>query len=94
MDVNEETLALDVIYEVGLDNDFIRSKHTATNYRKDWYLKLFERRNYDSWKKAEGRTMRQHAQEKALDILEQHKPEPLPPDVQQKPDQIVGKASS
>jgi len=94
VEVNDETLALDVIHEIGVDGDFISSKHTAMNYRKDWYPKLFERRNYDGWKKAGGKTLRQRAREKALDILEHHKPEPLTPDVQRVLDQIAGKASS
>jgi trimethylamine--corrinoid protein Co-methyltransferase len=91
-EVNDETLALDVIHQIGPDGDFISSKHTHQYFRQDWYPKLFERRNYDGWKKAGGKTMRQRAQEKALNILEQHKPEPLPLDTQKKIDQIVMEA--
>jgi trimethylamine--corrinoid protein Co-methyltransferase len=92
VEVNEETLALDVIHQIGPDGDFISSKHTKKHYREDWYPKLFERRNYDGWKKAGGKTMRQRAQEKALEILAQHKPEPLPLEVQNTLDQIVAQA--
>jgi trimethylamine--corrinoid protein Co-methyltransferase len=94
VEVNEETLALDVIDQIGPDGDFISSKHTHKHFREDWYPKLFERRNYDGWKKAGGKTMRQRAREKALEILERHKPEPLSLDVQQKLDQIVAQAGS
>jgi trimethylamine--corrinoid protein Co-methyltransferase len=94
VEVNEETLALDVIDQIGPDGDFISSKHTHKHFREDWYPKLFERRNYDGWKKAGGKTMRQRACEKALDILEHHTPEPLPLDVQQQIDQIVAQAGS
>ena len=93
MEVNDETLALDVIHKIGPDGDFISDRHTLKNYRKDWYPKLFERRNYDGWKKAGGKTMRQRAQEKALDILEHHKPEPLPVDILKEIDQIVAQAA-
>jgi trimethylamine--corrinoid protein Co-methyltransferase len=91
-EVNDETLALDVIHQIGPDGDFISSTHTHKHFRQDWYPKLFERRNYDGWKKAGGKTMRQRAQEKALHILAQHKPEPLPLDTQKKIDQIVMEA--
>lgn len=94
VDVNEETLALDVIHSVGLEGDFISSKHTALHYRKDWYPKLFERRNFEGWKNAGGKTLRQRAQEKALDILQRHQPERLPADVLQELDRIVGMANS
>jgi trimethylamine--corrinoid protein Co-methyltransferase len=92
--VNEETLALDVIHKVGPDGDFISSKHTLKHFREDWYPKLFERRNYDGWKKAGGKTMRERARDKALDILEHYKPEPLPLDIQKQIDQIVSQAAS
>ncbi len=94
LEVTDETLALDVIDEIGPDGDFIGSQHTRRHYREDWYPQLFDRLNYDGWKKAGGKTMRQRAQEKALDILEHHTPEPLPLDIQKKIDQIVAQAST
>jgi trimethylamine--corrinoid protein Co-methyltransferase len=92
VEVNEETLALDVIHKVGPDGDYIGSKHTRKHYREDWYPELFERRNYDGWKKAGGRTLRERAREKALDILKHHQPESLPVEIQKKIDQIVEQA--
>ena len=92
VEVNDDTLALDIINKVGPDGDFISNKHTQKNYRKDWYPQLFERRNYDGWKKGGGKTMRQRAQEKALKILETHKPEPLPNEVIKQLDEIVNAA--
>lgn len=94
VEVNDETLALDVINKVGPDGDFISNQHTRKHFREDWYPQLFERRNYDGWKKAGGKTMRQRAKEKALDILERHKPEPLTEDILKKLDQIVAQAGS
>ena len=92
LEVNDETLALDVIDKIGPDGEFISSPHTLRHFREDWYPKLFERRNYEAWKNAGGKTLRQRAQEKALDILEHHTPEPLPADVQKRIDQIVDQA--
>jgi trimethylamine--corrinoid protein Co-methyltransferase len=92
VEVNDETLALDVIKKVGPDGDFISTKHTQKNYRKDWYPQLFERHNYEGWKKGGSKTMRQRAQEKALEILKNHKPEPLSAEIIDKLDQIVMQA--
>jgi trimethylamine---corrinoid protein Co-methyltransferase len=94
VEVNEETLALDVIHAVGLDGDFISQKHTMRHFREDWYPKLFERQNYDGWKNAGGKSLRERAREKVLGILENHKPEPLPMDVQRMIDHVVEKASN
>jgi trimethylamine---corrinoid protein Co-methyltransferase len=92
LEINEETLALDLIDEIGPDGDFISAQHTLQHFREDWYPQLFDRRNYEDWFADGGRTLRERAREKALDILENHRPEPLPADVQQEIDQIVGLA--
>jgi trimethylamine--corrinoid protein Co-methyltransferase len=91
-EVNDETLALDVIDKVGPDGNFMATQHTHKHFREDWYPRLFERRNYDTWEKDGAKTMRQRAKEKALDILENHRPEPLPSDVLEEIDQIVERA--
>jgi trimethylamine--corrinoid protein Co-methyltransferase len=94
VEVNDETLAVDLIDEIGPDGEYISSPHTVKHFRQDWYPKLFERRNYASWEKAGGKTLRQRAQEKALDILEHHTPEALPGEVQKRIDQIVDQAAN
>lgn len=90
LEINDETLALDLIHETGPDGNYLSSDHTLKNYKNDWYPKLFDRRNYDDWKNRGSKTLRQRAQEKALKILETHKPEPLPADVQKQLDEIAG----
>ena len=90
LEINDETLALDLIHEIGPDGNYLSSEHTLEHYKEDWYPKLFDRRNYDDWKARGGKTLRQRAQEKALKILETHKPEPLPAEVQKQLDEIAG----
>jgi trimethylamine--corrinoid protein Co-methyltransferase len=90
MEINAETLALDLIHEIGPDGNYLSADHTLKHYQKDWYPKLFDRRNYDDWMARGGKTLRQRARERALKILETHKPEPLPDDVQKQIDQIAG----
>ena len=45
LEINEETLALDLIDEIGPHGDFMGSDHTRKHYREDWYPKLFDRRS-------------------------------------------------
>ena len=92
LEIDEETLALDLIDEIGPHGDFMGSDHTRTNYRKDWYPKLFDRKPYDDWSRSGGKTLRQRAQEKALKILATHKPEPLPAGVLAEIARIVSEA--
>ncbi len=87
--VNEETLALDVIDQIGPDGDFLASDHTRSHYKEDWYPKLFDRKNFDMWVAAGEKTLRQRAKERVDQILAKHRPEPLPADVQKAIDEIV-----
>jgi trimethylamine--corrinoid protein Co-methyltransferase len=89
LEISEETLALDLIDEIGPHGDFMGSDHTRKHYREDWYPKLFDRRPYEDWNASGAKTLRARARERALRILETHKPEPLPADVQRKVDEIV-----
>jgi trimethylamine--corrinoid protein Co-methyltransferase len=89
LEINDETLALDLIDEIGPEGNYLTCDHTRVHYKEDWYPKLFDRRNYEEWQRAGAKTLRQRAHEKALKILETHKPEPLPPDVQAQLDAIV-----
>jgi trimethylamine---corrinoid protein Co-methyltransferase len=89
LEINEDTLALDLIDQIGPDGDYLSTEHTLKHYREDWYPKLFDRNNYDTWQRKGAKTLRQRARAKALKILETHQPEPLPAEVQQQLDAIV-----
>jgi trimethylamine--corrinoid protein Co-methyltransferase len=92
VEVNDETLALDVIDKVGPDGNFMAAKHTRQHYKDDWAPQLFERRNYETWQKDGSKSMRQRAQEKALEILAHHQSEPLAANVVRQLDKIVAEA--
>ncbi len=87
--VNEETLALDLIDQVGPHGEFLGTEHTARHYKEDWYPRLLDRSDFDTWKATGGKTLRQRARERVEEILSSHRPEPLPKDVQAKIDAIV-----
>jgi trimethylamine--corrinoid protein Co-methyltransferase len=92
VEVNDETLALDVIDEIGPHGDYLGSPHTRKHYKEDWYPKLFDRRNRDRWAADGSKTLRQRARERVDEILASHKPEPLAPDIQRRLDEIVAQA--
>jgi len=51
LEINSETLALDLIDQIGPDGDFLGSSHTRKHYKEDWYPGLFDRHNYEAWEK-------------------------------------------
>jgi len=74
--VNEETLALDAIREVGPGGSFLAHKHTRRHMRERWQPTLMDRRPYNTWEaKRDG--ARDWAREKAQQILRDYHPEPL-----------------
>lgn len=74
--VNEETLALDVIRDVGPGGNFLTHKHTQKHMREIWLPQLMDRRPYNIWEeKKDG--AREWAGDKAKKILQTHTPEPL-----------------
>jgi trimethylamine--corrinoid protein Co-methyltransferase len=79
--VNDKTLAVDVIHEIGVGKNFLSHDHTFKHMKSQSQPKLIDRRTREDWD-AGGRTdLYQRASEEARYILENHKPEPLPEDV-------------
>ncbi|MFZ2054176.1 MAG: trimethylamine methyltransferase family protein [Candidatus Aminicenantales bacterium] len=77
-EVNDETLALDVIAELGPDGDFLQTEHTLEHFQERWYPVLFERASYETWLNNGGKTLVERAAETVDRILAEHHPEPLP----------------
>jgi trimethylamine--corrinoid protein Co-methyltransferase len=48
--VNEDTIAEELIHEVGIGGNFIAEEHTVRHFRNSWWFsKLFTRRDWDAW---------------------------------------------
>ncbi len=92
VEVNEETLALDLIDQIGPNGDFLGAEHTRQHYKQAWYPRLFDRRNYEDWRRRRRQDAPAAPRERALKLLDTHKPEPLPADVQRRIDEIVEQA--
>ncbi|MEM2422655.1 MAG: trimethylamine methyltransferase family protein, partial [Candidatus Bathyarchaeia archaeon] len=90
MEVNEETLALDVINNVGPGGHFLSHKHTLKLFSKEhWIPSLIDRKRYESWKVEGAKDMITRAREKLQRILKEHEPEPLPKEVKQELTKII-----
>lgn len=78
--VSDETLAIDVIRQVGPGGDFLSQDHTVHYFRKELYFpKLFRRTTIDEWTASGARMIHEVAHEKVLDILSKAGPVDLPP---------------
>ena len=94
LEISDETLALDLIDELGPNGDYMSTDHTLKHFRERWYPTVFERGNYDQWQAQGAKTLEQRAAERVEEILAEHKPEPLPEDVAQAVHAVVERAEA
>jgi trimethylamine:corrinoid methyltransferase-like protein len=92
--VNDEEMALEVIKQVGPGGEFISHEHTFQNFRKLSAPVILDRRNRDGWKAAGSKDIVEKSYEKAREILETFKPEPLPENIQKQLKEIVKEAEA
>ncbi|MDR1678109.1 MAG: trimethylamine methyltransferase family protein [Deltaproteobacteria bacterium] len=79
IDISEETLAEEIIDNVGPRGNFMCNSHTIKYVRKESYqAALFNKTGYEAWEKAGSKTVEDLAGEKAKFLIESHRPEPLP----------------
>lgn len=90
IEVSDETLALELIAELGPAGDYLATEHTANHYRETWYPRLFNRNHFDGWLAEDGLTLRRRTQERVEEILGSHSPEPLERRVKREIESILG----
>jgi trimethylamine--corrinoid protein Co-methyltransferase len=93
-EIDDEHLAMDVIRKVGPGGHFLSEKHTLDHFMKEhWRPTLFNRENLPNWIKKGKKTVDQKLIEKALEIIKNHKPEPLPQGIKESIERIWSEAA-
>jgi trimethylamine--corrinoid protein Co-methyltransferase len=89
--INDQTMALDLIHEVGPGGQYLTHKHTFDHMRSMSSGKLFNRLNRDAWEKKLGSLpIEEQAYEKATHIMKTHKPMAMPEGAEQKINELIG----
>ncbi len=92
-EVNDETLALDAIAEVGPGGTFMDHEHTARHFREEiWFPRLLDRQFYDPWVASGRLSMAERARAEKERLLREHTVEPLPEDVEREVARITAAA--
>jgi len=94
LEVNDETMAMDVIDKVGPGGIFLGEKHTLTHFRERWMSRLFDIDSFETWQKKGSKSIDEVAREKVKEILATHKPEPIPEDIQKEVSKILKRAEA
>lgn len=87
--VNDETLALDVIEELGPTGNYLGHPHTLQHFKEPFYSKLMDKNPYSVWEKRGATSMEQRAARLVDQTLSKHQPEPLSEEVQKAIREIV-----
>ncbi len=92
--VNDETLAVDVIHEVGPGGDFVATEHTLRHMREASQPKLWDRDVRAAWEANGATDLAERGRACARRVLAEHKPDPLPDDVLAEIRRLVDKAEA
>jgi trimethylamine--corrinoid protein Co-methyltransferase len=91
IDVNEKTLALDLIKEVGPGGHFLSQKHTLQWFQAEEYLPsvVIDKVSRSQWERAGSKDTLSRAKMYVDKILEEHHPKPLALDVERTLDSFM-----
>jgi trimethylamine--corrinoid protein Co-methyltransferase len=83
IEVNDDTLAVDVINKVGPNNHYLRQPHTRRYYKTEYfYPKLLDRQDFENWSATGSLTMKDRTEARVRDILATYKASPIKPETE------------
>lgn len=77
IDVTDETLALDILQEVGPGGEFLSHDHTYDHWKEWFQPTVIDRSNYEIWSAAGGKSYDERLETEVDRILEAHEAESL-----------------
>jgi trimethylamine--corrinoid protein Co-methyltransferase len=87
--LDDESLALEVIHQVGPGGQFMAQEHTLTHWRELWMPKLFDRTRLERWEKRGSKDINARVRERTLTILDEHRVAALPDSIEQEIETIL-----
>ena len=92
LEVNDDTLALDAIREVGPGGHFFGAAHTLQRYETAFYQPILsDWRNFESWREAGSKTALERANGLWKQLLAEYQPPPLDPAIAEALDAYVAR---
>lgn len=90
IEVNDETLAVDLINKVGPGGNFLSEEHTMKYFKKEgWYPQFLNKKQYQVWKNEGSKTVNQKLEEKVHKIIEEDTPPLISRDEMEEIDKII-----
>ena len=89
IEVNDETLAVDVLKSVGPGGDFLGQRHTRAPAQTQWRGRILNRASYDRWSENGATDATEKSRRRALELLATHEVAPLPDGLAEQLDAVV-----
>jgi trimethylamine--corrinoid protein Co-methyltransferase len=90
IEVDDETLAVDVLKAVGPGGDYLGQRHTRKHLRESqWRAKILNRASYDRWAEGGALDATEKSRLRALELLATHEVAPLPEGLAARLDAVV-----
>ena len=90
IEVNEQTLSVDVISKTGPMGNYLKHKDTMARFRKEHLVpKLSDRQTREKWSSSSSKDMKKRAKERMVELLDSHTPEPLETEVRKNIDSLL-----
>jgi trimethylamine--corrinoid protein Co-methyltransferase len=92
---DDELMGVDLIKEIGIGGHFLAQRHVMDHLATEQIqATVLDRRVREDWQADGARSLLQTANLKAREILENHRPDPLPDDMAAELRRIIEKAES
>lgn len=94
IEVSDATTLVEELDQVGPGGHFLETETTLERFRDFWYPSLLDRRIRSQWLEAGGKTLGQRLNERALEIIQEHRPKPIDAERKQQMQEILASAKA
>lgn len=92
IEVNDETLAVDVVNKVGVGKDYLGQRHTMNHFKTEHFIPVItDRSSWDTWVANGSKSLIQRAGEEVKRIFKEHTVEPVRSEVSETATRLVQK---
>jgi len=80
--IDDESLAVGVIHDVGPGGQFMSHAHTMAHWRELWLPQIFDRQRLTPWEEQGSKDVNAHLREVTIALMDEHKVKPLPASIE------------
>jgi len=93
IEINADTLMLDEIHEVGPGGHFLNTQQTMDHFKDFWYPNLLDRSIRPTWLESGATTLGERLTDRTKEIIKEHHPKPLEPNMKNQVREILAQAA-